>query len=64
LVDISDPIPDFYNDESQEIDSQHVQLEFDIEYNGNMKMTIKTALIVNQPTPNFMVLLFDFRFCL
>ncbi|KAJ3090036.1 Mitochondrial distribution and morphology protein 12, partial [Quaeritorhiza haematococci] len=34
----------------------HVQLELRIHYTGNMKLTIATELIVNQPTPAFMVL--------
>ncbi|KAI8898331.1 hypothetical protein BC833DRAFT_590191 [Globomyces pollinis-pini] len=32
------------------------QLDLSIVYNGNMRMSISTSLIVNQPTPGFMVL--------
>lgn len=37
-------------------DESHAQVEVSIKYDGNLKMTISTSLIVNQPTENFMVL--------
>ncbi|TPX62098.1 hypothetical protein PhCBS80983_g00689 [Powellomyces hirtus] len=36
--------------------SSDAQIEFEIVYKGNMRLAVKTELIVNQPTPNFMVL--------
>jgi distribution and morphology protein 12 len=51
--------------ESEECDSHipvlakkdfDAQVELSIEYKGDMSMAIKTELIVNQPTPNFMSL--------
>ena len=77
IVDFTDPIPDFYYEESanselnSNLDSPFVidsparsmpkgqwdcQVELSIAYKGDMKMTITTELIVNQPTPNFMTL--------
>jgi hypothetical protein len=37
-------------------DENHAQLEISIKYNGNLRATINTSLIINQPTLNFMVL--------
>jgi distribution and morphology protein 12 len=39
--------------EKSELDAQ---VEVSIEYDGDMKMSISTELIVNQPTPNFLTL--------
>ncbi len=38
------------------VESTQVQVEMKMKYDGNMFMKIKTELIVNQPTPRFMVL--------
>jgi Maintenance of mitochondrial morphology protein 1 len=37
-------------------DPTHAQVEISIKYTGNMHASISTSLIVNQPTPGFMVL--------
>ena len=37
-------------------DANHVQIEVSVKYKGNLRMSIITALIINQPTPAFMTL--------
>ena len=72
IVDFTDPISDFYydfqsnselnNSQDQQEDAKitksswDAQIELSITYKGDMKMTINTELIINQPTPNFMSL--------
>jgi len=33
-----------------------IQVELDVVYRGNLKLTVSTALILNKPTPAFMTL--------
>jgi mitochondrial distribution and morphology protein 12 len=71
ILDITDPMEDFYDQDSFEESTQasyqvesvehqgselDVQLEIGIMYKGDLKMSITTELIVNQPTLQFMVL--------
>jgi distribution and morphology protein 12 len=37
-------------------DREDVMLELSIEYSGDMKLSLNTSLIINNPTPNFLVL--------
>jgi distribution and morphology protein 12 len=65
IVNITDPLQEFYYDdmdsmESSDIEIQwqpmDVQLEVSVRYQGNIQIQISTSLIVNQPTPQFMIL--------
>lgn len=44
-----------YDHSSHGLDD-HVQIDLDIEYHGNLRLTLSTELIINHPTPNFLIL--------
>jgi distribution and morphology protein 12 len=65
IANITDPLEEFYYDEMDSLESSEmevhgqpmdVQLEVHVGYQGNVQIQISTCLIVNQPTPEFMVL--------
>jgi distribution and morphology protein 12 len=45
-----------FNKHLDQINPNDVQLEFQVSYRGDMSITIRTDLILNYPTPNFMSL--------
>lgn len=54
-LDIDSPIsPPLPRAEDSLIDD--IQLELSLQYHGNLRMTISTELIINHPTPRFLIL--------